>query len=659
MTLAYQAYRDVPTEMAPFEAIQYTAYNVSYRHPFSSNHPANAVAIKEIREWQKLGANIGLRAYDMIPFVEKMFTPLVYYVVDEVAFAKSDGLSAFSTEVTPFNHPKALPPEQRNWDTNRMNLYAIAQAMWHKEVNAKEIVRDWTQMIYGAAAPAMEQYYFAMEEAWRKAPGDISYFLHPAAPHTRSFITKELVNKAQELFTQGRRELENATSESQKKRALEQIAFEEKMFNEWRGLYEKLSENADRYTAYAGYTEAPVSALMDVNFKGWQKAPKLPAFEARKGMIRDQTEVSALWSEGTLFLRFICHDSKPGVREARFANHDEKIYSDDSIELFLNSGNEGEYYHLAFNSLGARYDSKSQGGMNLDVDANPQWEAKAVAEKDRWSAVIALPLAEFGLKSGAGSEVALSLKRTRPGSNLDYPHSGWPDASYHSPASYGIIKQVRELPKQILILGGGNSARRDALEVAYRKHGWKVDNLEKEEGLEMGGFDAAVLWYGFGKDFPLSTDFIQHVLQPWLEGGGLLVISAQGKLPFSEWFGRGDLDLKWSGWGIDPVRRSSSLADGDWVRLPNDLSRAFQTNTTPASGFYRDSEVWESLASQKMKDGDAAHYLLRTKVGQGTLVLTTSSLGQNGGFEIFGSMRPDNVVKLIENLLHSKSIPQI
>ena len=52
-----------------------------------------------------------------------------------------------------------------------------------------------------------------------------------------------------------------------------------------------------------------------------------------------------------------------------------------------------------------------------------------------------------------------------------------------------------------------------------------------------------------------------------------------------------------------------------------------------------------------MEDGDEMPYLLRTKIGKGTLILTGSNLGYGGGFEMFGSMNPGNAAKLVDNLL--------
>ncbi len=652
--LAYQDYRDVPTFVAPFDVgVQYAAYNVSYRHSLLSNHPANQVPIREMLEWQKLGARTGYRGYEMIPFVEPMYTPLVHYVVDGARFAARHDFTYYATEVSPNGYPQDRPPEERNWETNRMNLYAFAQALWDRSADAKALVRDWTRHVYGPGGEAMERYNQAMENAWRNAPGDISYFLHPAALYAKGFISKELIENAEALFTEARQKIETASDAAFRERALAQVTFEEKMFGRWQEQYSRLAENSNRLMAYASHTEASNEEILQPNYKGWEKAWKLPEFLPRKGTLNDQTDVYALWSGDTLYLKFLCHDSRKGERKALFKNHDEDIYSDESIEIFLNTNDGYSYYHLAFNSLGAKFDARSLGGMNFDRSADPNWTVKVQTGRTSWGAVIALPLKEFGLTVAEGKEVALSLKRTRPGGDMTFPNSGWPDASYHSPISAGSIRLVKKAPAHLLLIGGQPDST-GGVEAAATGAGWRVSRLTDKTNFSLETYDAILLYFRYEHGFGTTDGFIQESILPWLEKGGLLIVSAgRGQLPFERWFSKPELDLKWSRWTVEKIRRTTFVADGEWSQTPFSLDKAFGKDTTPASGYLLErGEPWESLAAQKTTDGADAHFLLRTRIGEGTLILTSSGMGLRGGFEIFGNQRPYNVIGLIGNLYH-------
>lgn len=639
--LAYQAYRALPSEVAPFDTVAYTAYNVSYRHSLKSDSPTNTAPRKELKEWIATGVPIGYRGYDMIPFKDRLFVPLVSYQVDQIGYLREAGISMFSTEVTPFNHPKNIPAAERNWDSNRMNLYAIGRALWDASVTAEKIVEDWTTAVYGKEAGAvMARYYFAVEKAWTQAPNDISYFLHPGALYARGFITPELIKQADGAFSEARKILAQQPTPSQ--RALAQVDFEEKLFGRWKELSKALDSNTEHYIRTALKTDAELPALLDPQNDAWKGAPMLPPFRTSTGDAKDATEVSMLWKGDTLYLKVLCKEQPGDERVARFANRDEDIWADDCIEIFLNHPDGIGYYHLAVNSLGGRYDAESKGGMNLDKDVNPAWSASVTADKAQWSAIIALPLSEFGYTNK--KEVALSIVRTRVGKK---EKSGWPSNAYHSPGNHGTIQLRNELPATLVIYNNSKRSS-DALTSRFRKEGWQVRVTSDEIDLPKNAF--FLLAYNTGKDFTLSSAYMQTVVRPWLESGGKMLVAGIGPIPFDKWFQENDLKVQWSGWKASPYRVSASVADGEWKLKPNNLATTLEKRLTPPSGFTSSGDRWETLATITLNDGSPAAYLLRTRIGKGTLYLTSSSMGFSGGSEMFGSLRPDNVFKLIENL---------
>lgn len=649
-TLGYQSYRDVPKETASFDSLFYATYNVSYRHFLRSGHPSNQSAIEEMRRWKALGTAVGIRAYDMIIFDHNRWVPNVSYMVDAAAFVKEEGLVGYNTEVTPYGHPKKhpLPEHQQNWVTSRMNLYALAQALWKKDVSAGEIVGDWTRAIYGEkGGEAMERYYFAAEKAWRSAPANISYFLNPSPPYARGFISRDLVNVAAQAFKDARTAIANEVSEPARQRALAQVELEEKMFNDWKSAYIYLAENADRFQVTAEPTMASEEELMNPASQVWENAVALPTFEGPKGKPEEPTEVRVFWKEGTLYLRAICHEAPGSKRTLRFREHDQDVWGDDCLELFVNSEKKGGYYHLAVNSVGARYDAHSAGGMSLDLSANPKWEAKTIDRSDGWATVVALPLAELGVGDKAGSEVDLSVRRTRPGGTA----SGWPDASVHSPGSAGTILLSASKVRHVLLYRGDRE-KSGAMEVGFNKRGWRVDYLESEEDFHPEKCDVIFLRYGLGKGFALTPEFMLERVKPWVEEGGMLVVTASQPIPSLQWFGRDDLVVKWSGWDISVTRRSAQVMEGEWMSRPNALENILRKSVTPSSAF-EGGEGWEVLATLRMKDDSERGYILRTREGKGQIVLTSSNMGYGGGHEMFGNQNPENVVMLIENLYHA------
>ncbi|HEY0769272.1 MAG TPA: hypothetical protein VGD31_02990, partial [Sphingobacteriaceae bacterium] len=104
--------------------------------------------------------------------------------------------------------------------------------------------------------------------------------------------------------------------------------------------------------------------------------------------------------------------------------------------------------------------------------------------------------------------------------------------------------------------------------------------------------------------------------------------------------------------------QTSSLLQGAWLSTPNDLDPVvFGVKPAPYSA-YTPSGAWTGRAMRWMGtsgvDSVQVPYLLSYRstpvINKGMLVVTTSAMGYGGGYEIFGSLRLNNVVKLVENL---------
>ena len=645
-TLAYMGYRSLPQgDVAAFDQIGYTLYNACYRHLLSGDDPVNIRARQQIGAWQEKGARMGIRGYEFIIFYEPMFVPLVSWEVDQMAWAAKEGLVGYLSEIPPYGFPADKPPQDQRWVVNRLNLYAAAKASWNAEITARQIVDDWTAKIYGPAARTMADYYWTMEAAWMQAPEHITYFLHPAVSVASNFITPDLLARASHLLAKAR-ELGGTT-----RRVGEQIALETAMLENWRKLHSYQANNTGNMRAYAMRSSATPPRAED-----WSRAASLPPFEDKaKKVVVDQTDVTALWDEQALRLRVVCHDSDMKRLLANYRQHDQDIFADDSIEIFLVPSDEiGGYRHLAVNSLGARYDALTPGGMDFDRSWNPEWSAEVTKKEKSWSADITLPFAAFGGAPKPATSWKFAIKRTRQG-NKTHPHSGWPDASYHNPGAFGSLEFVENVPAatgSVLIYEAGKSSVGLATELL--KNGWQVTRVTTDEQdflRELQSKPTIVLIrYLPGPDFSLSASVLETELRRYVEDGGRVLFSAASGIPLHTWFDEPDAAVTWSGWRIDPNRVTTHSLAGNWSARPNDLSIILKKKTTPASGFIPSFDSWETLATLRLDDGSDGAYLLRRSAGKGTIILTSSNLGYAGGHEIFGSKNPKNAAMLVENL---------
>lgn len=656
-TLAYMAYRSPPDgALAPFGSIGYCLYNGCYRHPLSENCPGNEVPFQEIKEWQKQGASMGIRGYEFIVTLKPMFLPILTLVADQIVYSHENKLNSWTSELPPYGHPAKAKPEHRRWETNRLALYAAAQLMWNSNQSAEALLEDWMTHIYGPAAKPMKEYYLALEKAWRSAPSHVSYFLLSPASLSEGFISPKLIQEVQNYFNEAKAALLKIENIAVRDRAMAQWDLDTRMFKEWETLYLLRNERASHYQQFIPKTKTSPSLTADQQDPAWENAHKLPAFEDMSGTkVQDQTDTYALWDSENLYLRFICHDRDPESLYARFKEHDASIYSDDSIEIFLLlPAIPGGYGHLVFNSLGTRSDSLSRGGMNLEQDWNPNWKVTAKQTDKGWIADVVLPFKSFEINPGKDPIVELNIKRTRPGKRPEFPHSGWPDASYHNPHESGKLLLREESPAPVAVFAPNVDATALLAELRKLMPVTHVKEMEDLDDVLSEKYQGLVFRYTSSKQKELGSQLWQNQLLPYLEQGGRILLIGNNSLHFEDWLPEKGLNVAYSERNPDANRRTVFLKEGEWLSTPHDLSKIFAQGTTPGAGFFPQGDAWETLATMQLQSGEECPYLLMTPFSEGVLYLTSSALGFSGRHEIFGDLHSARAAQLIQNLFYSK-----
>ncbi|MGN6164490.1 MAG: DUF4838 domain-containing protein [Flavisolibacter sp.] len=640
MTYAYQGYKAVPqTQPAPFDYVGYTLYDASYRHLLSGGNKYNQLPTDEINGWLSKGARLGIRGYEYIIFKDPMFVPLVSWVVDEMSWIKRKGLIAYTSELPPYDSPRNALPENTYWNGSRMSLYAAAKAMWNTSLSADSIVKDWCSTVYGPAAAPMTAYYWQMDKAWRSADGKISLYTNSPAPEVDKFLSPELFDKANDYFTEARTKIESITDVEKRNRINEQITLESKMLANWQKVYRYKKNLAGRYR-----TEIVKSSTNQIDGD-----MKLPAFETKdEKAALNATNVSMTWTNNALSLHIAC--KAENASRVKPFKHDANIMDDDAIVIFIQpDASQSSVMQFALNAKGTTYDAISNGGYDFDTSWNPEWTTISSAEKKSWTATVQIPFTTLGLTAKDSVQFRMAIKRTGNAAN---EFSGWPDASTFNPGNFAAVTLVKErkdnLDNRIILydanVDGGN------LSVEFQEQGWNVaagvsNEKELKEKLQE---DAGTLLLRYDKSWNLSDGFLSKEINDYLKKGRVVVITATNDLPVEKWF---DVPaVKWTGNKNTPTRRSSFVLDAGWLDRPNKLAAVFGRSLTPQSAFVPSTQGWTVVSKINLKDGTSQPFLLTKQVGKGLLVLTTSFMGYNGGYEMFGSRNMGNVVRLMGNL---------
>ena len=157
----------------------------------------------------------------------------------------------------------------------------------------------------------------------------------------------------------------------------------------------------------------------------WANAPELTDFLVLQGkgeLAGVQTSARLLWDESALYLAFDCEEPNMAGVLATATGEDPHVWSDDCVEVFLNTERDSSgYVHLGVGAGGGVWQERTIGrerypnwytwrSAELPV---PQWEAAVQRGEDRWTAEVRLPFDELGGTPGPGTVWGLQLCRTR------------------------------------------------------------------------------------------------------------------------------------------------------------------------------------------------------------------------------------------------------
>jgi len=171
----------------------------------------------------------------------------------------------------------------------------------------------------------------------------------------------------------------------------------------------------------------------------WKKKEKATDFTEvihGKGLAADQTFVSIIYDEKNLYFGFECRESNMNEIVATIKDHDGRISSENSVEIFIDINNDQlTYYHFVVNSLGTSLEAKE-----FDKGWNVPWEVKIALGESAWFVEIAIPFSSLGVKPREGECWGLNLNRTRVVRGTRQ-YSCWSNTrgGFHAPKRFGHL----------------------------------------------------------------------------------------------------------------------------------------------------------------------------------------------------------------------------
>lgn len=148
----------------------------------------------------------------------------------------------------------------------------------------------------------------------------------------------------------------------------------------------------------------------------WERGVRSGAFVTPQGEATELTTTARLVHDGdTLYVGVRCEEPRPEELVVEHTERDGSVYQDDCVELFLDANLDFRtYYHFVVNAGNVQRDeSRSMGGRTpKDVAWDARWQSAVAIGDGGWSAEMAIPLSEVGLRLDGDAAVGVNVCRS-------------------------------------------------------------------------------------------------------------------------------------------------------------------------------------------------------------------------------------------------------
>ncbi|KPJ56842.1 MAG: hypothetical protein AMS16_01745, partial [Planctomycetes bacterium DG_58] len=111
-------------------------------------------------------------------------------------------------------------------------------------------------------------------------------------------------------------------------------------------------------------------------------------------LVEGMMTVRTVHTDQGLYLGVTSHEPKPEkLATSTRGNDDPRLWQVDDVEVFIDPGKTGSYYHLIYDSKGTRSDYKK-----TEITWNGEWQVACTLEGNQWNSEVFLPFATFGGK---------------------------------------------------------------------------------------------------------------------------------------------------------------------------------------------------------------------------------------------------------------------
>ena len=358
----------------------------------NEKEPAVAAQADEmIAGWVKLTGGRPIRLWEYVCWpVDDTALPFQYPHVLQ-AFQQRHGAEIAGSFLNTGYYPPELGP-QGLWMSQTPTLYCWLRLMWNPKFDVDAALKEYVELMYGPAQAPMGSLVALLTDRWEKTPWQDQPAGHHVSPRQINEETmpaaqaqklKELLASARELAPEG----------SVYRRRVDFTGKAIEAFLKESESYHQGGANLPVLPAMKVGGQPKLDGVLDDPC--WKQAVAQPFKMATTGAPMDPakaTTVQAVWTDEGVTFGFKLTEPDMAHIRALTTEHDQDVYADDCIEMFLDpQGQRRKYYQIVANSHGAIYDGTAEGA---------QWNAKgteavAMREDGYWTLEIHVPFSDF------------------------------------------------------------------------------------------------------------------------------------------------------------------------------------------------------------------------------------------------------------------------
>ena len=354
------------------------------------NCPTNCWFYKYNKVWNDF--EIPCRPYEMFTQAGKEFMPNERKVVEALKYYRKNmpHIIGLNSEVCP---PDGIYGKRwktygvlNNWRMMWQTMYLSALFHWDVEKDFEKEYEEINSLFYGKGwEGGMREFRKELEKLYLNSGGCWGY--GSCSPLGKLLDVPGAAEKLLFLLDKA----EKAAEKDPDPRALANVKKDREFFQKiWMGAYEEFTKNYREIKAYPLQGKIVIDGKLDE--PDWKSADTVTRFTNvfKKGTPKHQTGVKLAYDKQNLYIGIECLEPLVDEMLAYYKKHDDPVWNDNDVELFINDPILGRsYFQFVINSDGVLCDGIANPNFSKDFDSGA--EVKTSKGKDRYFVEIRIP----------------------------------------------------------------------------------------------------------------------------------------------------------------------------------------------------------------------------------------------------------------------------